>query len=53
MEYSSKIERVMDLILMLGLNETINQLAMAKSARFISSRVEERGWSCLEKCIRF
>ena len=32
MKYSSKMERVKDFMLMLGLNETTDQLAMAKTA---------------------
>ena len=45
-------KRSTDLMFMLGLNETINQLAMANRARW-NSRVENRGWSHLEKGIRF
>ena len=39
--------------LMLGLNETTDQLAMAKQCSLAWSCVEERGWSCLEKGIIF
>ena len=34
MEYSSKIERAKDLMLMLGLNETIDQLAFGNSVNW-------------------
>ena len=39
------------LMSILGLNETMDQLAMASSVRW--SCVEEKRWSCLEKGIRF
>ena len=38
----------MDLILMLGLNETIDQLA---NSVHLYGHVMRRGWSCLEKGI--
>ena len=37
MEYSSKIERAIDLMLMLGWNEIVDHLPMANSAH----------WSCI------
>ena len=40
-------------MLMLGLNETIDQLAMANSVRWYGHVFLERGWSCLEMGIRF
>ena len=40
-----------DLMLMLGLNETIDQLAMTSSVHLYGHG--ERGWSCLENGIRF
>ena len=41
-----------DLMCMLSLNETIDQLAMTYSVLWYGC-VEERRWSCLEKGIRF
>ena len=38
---------------MLGLSEAIDQLTMANSVPPIWSCVEERGWSYLEKGVRF
>ena len=38
---------------MLGLIEIIDQLAIDKQCSLVWSCVEERGWSCLEKGIRF
>ena len=43
----------MDLMFMSGLHETIDHLAMVNSVRWWWSCVEERGWSCHEKDIRF
>ena len=43
------IKKAMEL--MLSFNEIIDRLTMANSVRW--SCVEERGWSCLEKDIRF
>ena len=40
--------RADDLMLMLGLNETIDQIAMEISVCWYGL-VEEGGWSCLEK----
>ena len=40
-------KRSRDLMFMLGLNETIDQFSLVWSC------VEERGWPCLEKGIRF
>ena len=45
-------KRSIDLMIMLRLNETIDQLAMSNCVRALSC-VEERGWSRLEKGIRF
>ena len=41
------------LMFMLGLKETIDQLAMANSVRWHRSCVEERGWSRPKKGIKF
>ena len=46
-------KRSTDLMLMLGLKETMDQLSLANSVRCYGHGVEERGWSCLEKGIRF
>ena len=48
----STAQRSADLMFMLGLSKTIDQLAIANSVHWYG-RVEERGWSCLEKSIRF
>ena len=45
------IKRSKDLKLVL--NETIGQLAMANTAHFGWSCVEEKGWSCFQKGIKF
>ena len=39
--------------LMLGLNETIDQLAMASSVRLYGHVLTMGGWSCCEKGIKF
>ena len=44
--------RSKDLMLMLGAIETIDQLAMANSFHWCSC-VEERGWLCFEKGLRY
>ena len=44
-------KRSTDLMLMLGLSEAVDQLAMAKSVRWYGHMLR-RGWSCLEKGIR-
>ena len=48
--------RSIDLMFVLGLNETIDQLAIVNSIRCVEERgwqcVEEGGWSCHEKGIR-
>ena len=53
-------KRSMDLMFMLGLNETMEQLTIANSVRWYGHCrgermviVEERGWSCLENGIIF
>ena len=46
-------KRSTGLMLMLGLKETINQLAMANSVRWYGHVLKERGWSLLNKGIRF
>ena len=43
-------KRPTDLMLMLGLNETIDQLAMTNTVGWHGC--VERGWPCLEKGIR-
>ena len=53
MQNSSKIKRARYLMLMVVLNETIDQLAMANNVPLAWSCVEERGWICLEQCIIF
>ena len=45
-------KRSIDLMFMLGLNETIDQLARANSVCWYC-HVLERGWSCFEKGIKF
>ena len=45
-------KRSMDLMSMLGLKETMHQLAMANCS-LVCSCVEEIGWSRLKKGIRF
>ena len=45
-------KRSTELMFMLALSETVNQLAIANSVRAWIC-VEERGWSCFEKGIRF
>ena len=50
MEYCSKIDRVMDLLLMLALGKATYQLAMASSVCW--SCVEEGGWTGFEKSLR-
>ena len=45
-------DRSMDLMFMLGLSETIDQLSMAQCS-LVWLCVEERGWPCLEKDIGF
>ena len=49
------IERSTDLMFMLGLKETMHQLAIANSVgkQLVWSCVEESGWSNLNKGIRF
>ena len=45
-------KRSMDLMLILGYNETIHQLLW--QTVFVGMVIcEERGWSCVEKAIRF
>ena len=44
-------QRSTDLMFMLALNKTIDQLAMANSVK-VWACVLERGWSCLEQDIR-
>ena len=43
-------KRSIEVMFILGLNETVDQLAQCSLVR---TCVEERGWSCLEKGIRF
>ena len=38
---------------MSSLNETVDQSAMSNSVCWYGGVFEERGWLCLEKCIRF
>ena len=45
-------KRSKDLMLMLGLNEAIDKLAMGNSVCWHGNVFEEGGWSCLEKGIR-
>ena len=48
MEYRSKIEkdlRIKNMMLILGLNETMDQLTMTVFAEIVICR-GERGWSC-------
>ena len=45
-------KRSKEFMLMFGLNETIDQLAMANSVHWYG-HVLRRGWSCLKKIIRF
>ena len=45
-------KRSTDLMFMLGLNETIDQLAIATSVRWYGN-TKKRGWSCLGKGTRF
>ena len=47
------IKRSMNLMLMLGSNEAIDQLAIADSVHWHEHVFDERGWSCLEMGIRF
>ena len=52
MEYSKKThKRTKDLILILGLKETINHLARATMCVLVSSCVGEEGCSCNENSI--
>ena len=46
-------EMSMDLMFMLDLNENIDQVGCGKQCSLVSSCVEKRGRSCLEKAIRF
>ena len=45
-------DRKRDWMYMLGLNKTIDQLAIANSFHWYG-HVLSRGWSCIEKGIRF
>ena len=53
MEYSSKTKRSTDLMFMLGLNETMDQLAMGNSVRWYGHVLRREDGHVLKKALHF